>query len=350
MIPLWYLVLGVGVSVLAVTGNGIVAYLIVTRPQLHNAANWIVLSLALADFLVGAGSVLTQCLQRASIITHNVNYSIISFLYSLSTTNLCLLALERYIFITKPLRYADLVRTRRVVLVIASAWVAVLIPHLLLYLICIKLPVSDESSCVEDFVIFDFVFFETLPTIILAFALGKIFYISRKLSRETAAQAAQLRFNHGPENARKASTKNERNSAKKIVGTAVTVFTICYLAELYYTVFYQFNLKISPVDFDCANNFIYILNSAVNPVAYAIFKSDIKRNLGKLCCFSRGNAIEEISLPTVNARPARHAPTSSWFTRIHVAIYCRCWFNKRCRSADNTNTHTKSSLNMSCGR
>ena len=125
MIPLWYLVLGVGVSVLAVTGNGIVAYLIVTRPQLHNAANWVVLSLALADLFVGAGSLLTHGFHRASIITHNVYYNIISFLYALSTTNLCLLALERYLFITKPLRYVDLVRTRRVVLVIVRAWVAV---------------------------------------------------------------------------------------------------------------------------------------------------------------------------------------------------------------------------------
>ena len=167
MIPLWYLVLGVGVSVLAVTGNGIVAYLIVTRPQLHNAANWIVLSLAPVDFFVRAGSVLTQCLQRASIITHNVYYNILSFLFALSTTNLCLLALERYLFITKPLRYVDLVRTRRVVLVIVSAWVAVFIPHLLLYLICIKLPASEKSTCVEHFAIFDFAFFETLPMIIL---------------------------------------------------------------------------------------------------------------------------------------------------------------------------------------
>ena len=60
MLPLWYLVLAALLTVVAFGGNGLVIYLIATKRQLHNTANWIILSLSVADIAVSAGTIATE--------------------------------------------------------------------------------------------------------------------------------------------------------------------------------------------------------------------------------------------------------------------------------------------------
>ena len=66
--PLWFLVSGAVLSLVTVVGNGLVVYLIITRKRLHNATNWIVLSLAIADFILGAGYLPTTKVQHHIIL------------------------------------------------------------------------------------------------------------------------------------------------------------------------------------------------------------------------------------------------------------------------------------------
>ena len=63
MLPLWYSVLGGLSSIIAVAGNGIVIYLIVTRHRLHTTANWFILSLAIADLFLGSSFFLLPLLR-----------------------------------------------------------------------------------------------------------------------------------------------------------------------------------------------------------------------------------------------------------------------------------------------
>ena len=157
--PLWFLVLGPFLSLITVVGNGLVVYLIITRKRLHNATNWIVLSLAIADFTVRAGILPAAMLLRDHLV---VQYSVMSFLLAASALNLSLLTVDRYVFITRPLRYSTLLTTKRAVLLIVAVWLASFVPHLLLYLTSAE---KDPANPPRAFEYFDIAVFDKCGTI-----------------------------------------------------------------------------------------------------------------------------------------------------------------------------------------
>ena len=287
---MWYLVLGGIISIITVAGNGIVIYLIVTRHRLHTTINWFILSLAIADFTIGASSFLVVYLVSPDLeFSDNVTYTIVSFLEAASATNLCLMTLDRYIAIVKPLKYVTFMTTRRVVLLISTAWLAAFLPHFI-FLVTVVISTSPNDVHGQMFMVFDFVFYETLPLVILPFATGHIFLIVRRHSRQNAALVAQLRFNQRIERGNEASTQSQETSSAKLVGVAVVVFVICYVNELCFTILYQLpSKKTKPNEvFTYVLHLLFLVNSAVNPVAYAFHKSDIKKSLRSMFRCSRG--------------------------------------------------------------
>ena len=291
-LPIWYLVLGGLLSIITVAGNGIVIYLIVTRHRLHTTANWFILSLAIADLILGVSYFLTSSLSDVlSSPTRNyiIWYAIVSFLAAASATNLCLLTLDRYIAIVKPLKYVTFMTTRRVVLLISTAWLAAFLPHFI-FLATVVISTSPNDVHGKMFMVFDLVFYETLPLVILPLATGHMFLIVRRHSRQNAALMAQLRFNQRIEHGKEASTQSRETSSVKLVGVAVAVFVICYVHELCHTILYQLREKKTKENEALIYilHLLYVVNSVVNPVAYAFHKSDIKKSLRSMCRCSRG--------------------------------------------------------------
>ena len=315
-LPIWYLVLGGLLSIITVAGNGIVIYLIVTRHRLHTTANWFILSLAIADLILGLSYLLTGSLSNVlSYPTSNYNiwYAINSFLAAASaTTNLCLMTLDRYIAIVKPLKYVTFMTTRRVVLLISTAWLASFLPHFVLFLrfVVFTTPNEDPNELLKGFVIFDCVVFETLPIVILPFATGHLFLVARRHSRQTAVLMAQLRFNQTIEN-NQAFTQNQETSSVKMIVVAVMVFLICYVNEFCYTFLNQLpDRKTQPNEvFFYIMELLYIIISAVNPVVYAFFKKDIKKNLRNMFhCTRQTNKLQPRAFRTERSRvPARES-------------------------------------------
>ena len=307
-LPIWYLVLGGLLSIITVAGNGIVIYLIVTRQRLHTTVNWFILSLAIADFTVGAGYFLVVFLACTDLeCSDNVAYAILSFLVAASAINLCLMTLDRYIAIVKPLKYVTFMTTRRVVLLISTAWLAAFLPHFI-FLVTVVTSTSPNDVHGQVFMVFDFVFYETLPLVILPLATGHIFLIARRHSRQNAALVAQLRFNQRIEHGIEASTQSQETSSVKLVGVAVTVFVICYTSELCHTVFAQLTGIKNPQDwyFTYINELFIFFNSAVNPVAYALFKSDIKKSLRSM--FRCGGGTHELQPQGFHTKRGHVAP------------------------------------------
>ena len=274
--PLWLVVTGAFLSLITVVGNGLVVYLIITRKRLHNATNWIVLSLAIADFFLGAGYLPARMLLKGQWL---VQHSVLSFLTAASVLNLSLLTVDRYVFITRPLRYSTLLTTKIAVLLIGAVWLASFVPHLLLYLISAE---NDRAVPAGAFHVFDIVVYEISPMLALLFLAGRIFVVVRRQERRMKIQMRQVRFNLQAEPGSEMSSHNRRTDTKKFICGAVAVFVFCYLFETFVTVYtlitggYGEGMGLT---FRRASTLLYIVNSVINPVVYALFKSDIKRSL-----------------------------------------------------------------------
>lgn len=111
------------INATAIVGNGLVIYLITFRQELHSKANWFVLSLALADLFVGVTFLpyYRACKEEFCYQRH-IHWLCVDVFLCTSVTNLCLLTVDRYIAIVKPLKYLTIMTQRRVVFGILAAW------------------------------------------------------------------------------------------------------------------------------------------------------------------------------------------------------------------------------------
>ena len=276
---LWLVITGAFLSLITVVGNGLVVYLIVSRKRLHNATNWIVLSLAIADFSLGAGYLPARILLKGQCV---VQHSVLSFLAAASALNLSLLTVDRYVFITRPLRYSTLLTTKRAVLLIVAVWLASFVPHLLLYLTSAE---NDPAGSLRAFDYFDIIVYEISPMPALLFLAGRIFVIVRRQERRMKIQMRQVRFNRQAEPGSEMSSHNRRTSTMKFICGAVAVFGFCYVFEIFITVYTLItggHDEPMALTYRRVATLFYIVNSAINPVVYALFKSDIKRSLRRM--------------------------------------------------------------------
>ena len=277
---LWFWILGGLLSVLTVVGNGVVIVLISTRRRLRTTANWIVLSLAVADCSFGAIFLpllsLKAChaYSQSQFCISRVQVSVV--LNAAAITNLCVMTLDRYIAIVKPLRYVAIMKQTRVRLLISAAWILALIrPAFRL-----RELIDVRSSVGEAFKILETTFYKIIPCVALLLATSHILLIVRKHWKERAVLAAQLRFNYSrsDEQVKMESTQTREARSAKVIVLVVAVFLLCSGINIYAELKQGKNAYI----FQYVFRLLLIANSAANPIAYALFKADIRRELRHL--------------------------------------------------------------------
>ena len=279
---IWFWILGWFLSILAITGNGIITILVSTKRQLRTKTNAFIVSLAVADFLVGASVVPSMFI--CEIIKNGCNSPrfhmswghLVRWLFSYaSVMNLCSLILDRYIAVVKPLKYETLVTGRRVMQMIFFSWtipVGFVISLLVLLQIYITPEISDTFSVAFSMCL------EIVSCCMLIFCFVSMVFVIYKHEHSAAILAKQLRFNH------RVVTFNTRDKSSVAMMTIVVgLFLICYGMYLRCTFVYIFNLKSRCYDSEYKIPML-VLNSAVNPWAYAFFKRDIKKEIKRLVC------------------------------------------------------------------
>ena len=116
----WFWIIGWLLSILTITGNGFIFFLICSKRQLRTKTNALIVSLAVADFCVGMSAVppLFMCEMAGScnhLGTMVITWTTKSLFQYASVTNLCCLVLDRYIAVVKPLKYMTFMKRRRVI-------------------------------------------------------------------------------------------------------------------------------------------------------------------------------------------------------------------------------------------
>ena len=197
---------------------------------------------------------------------------IIRWLFSYaSVTNLCSLVLDRYIAVVKPLRYLTFMKSRRVMQMIVFSWA---VPVVLQILPAVS-AVFSISILFPIFLWLVMLLLEFLPSVLLIFCFVSMLCVVCKHDRAARSFAKQLRFNHG------IVFKTQGKSAVKMMGIVISLFLLCYAFLLRCSFLSVLNVE------KLCNDIKYkvpmlVLNSAVNPLAYAFFKRDIKKEIKRL--------------------------------------------------------------------
>lgn len=270
-----YTTLGWLLTTTAISGNGLVIYLIAVTKHLHTSTNWFVLSLAAADFSFAVCFFPVSYFCETAFTCDNDLRGIVSWQFAvISIANLCAMAADRYIAIVMPFKYVRLMTARRVFLLICSAWGL----PLLLFLppnLWIHFTGSPQKVQLLFQVIYG-VLFEILPCVFLVCATGRICVISRRHYKQIAVVNAQLRFNQP------IPRENRGQFSATVIIVVVSMFISFYIMDVVGSICFYFDVCRLTDEFHYVRKLLLIANSAVNPLPYAFIKRDIKREFKKV--------------------------------------------------------------------
>ncbi|XP_020613881.1 octopamine receptor beta-1R-like [Orbicella faveolata] len=281
---MWFFILGWFFTVVAVLGNSLVMYLIITRARLHVTTNWLVLSLALADLCVGLTyfpPLFISSFSRELSIDHTGLWFKLShtFLYS-SSSNLCALTADRFLAITMPLKYTVFMTRKRLIISLASAWI---VPLILFTLPSIFTYSNNNASFTFIFETFRVSVFQLIPSVLFVFVTGRLCFIARDIAQKESLLLAQIRFNFKPqENVLTVKKQREKRASLKMIMLIILLFVLCHIGGNYRCFCFVFKLCVASENLKNVIHVLFIMNSAVNPLVYAVLKKDMKNELKKM--------------------------------------------------------------------
>ncbi|XP_066571034.1 trace amine-associated receptor 13c-like [Amia ocellicauda] len=270
------------VVMLTVCGNLLVIISISHFKQLHTATNLLLLSLAVADFLVGLivmpfGLIvlIETCWYFGE--TFCIVYNIFCFvLPSVSISNVACIAIDRYVAVCDPLLYSNKITSTRTWSVILLNWTLSFLYNLaLLYFngnftgldefnICFgdcQLFINEIWGIVDLLVVFFF------PCSVMITLYVKIFIVAKRHAQVISCITEQI---SSDKNKNKISSASERKAAKTL-GILVVVFLFCLVP---YYICTLVNENVSQSSSSVLINFLVwlvYLNSTANPIIYALF-------------------------------------------------------------------------------
>uniref|UniRef100_A0A7N4NHD0 G-protein coupled receptors family 1 profile domain-containing protein n=2 Tax=Sarcophilus harrisii TaxID=9305 RepID=A0A7N4NHD0_SARHA len=279
-----YLALGSGI-VLAVLGNLLVMISILHFKQLHSPANFLIASLACADFLVGA-TVMPFSMVRSVESCWYFGESYCKFHSSFdgsfcycSIFHLCFISIDRYIAVTDPLVYPTKFTLSISAICILFSWfLAITFSFSLFYtganddgleelvsaLTCVG---GCQIAMNQDWVLVDFLLF-FIPTLVMVILYCKIFLVAKQQARKIESMSNQTESSSESYKAR--VSKRERKAAKTL-GIAMIAFLISWFPYFIDSIIDAFVGFITPAYMYEIFIWFTYYNSAMNPLIYAFF-------------------------------------------------------------------------------
>ncbi|XP_045400340.1 trace amine-associated receptor 8 [Lemur catta] len=279
-----YTVFGFG-SLLAVFGNLLVIASVLHFKQLHSPTNFLIASLACADFLVGVTVMpfsmvrsVESCWYFGAKFCALHSCCDVTFCYS-SLFHLCFISIDRYIAVTDPLVYPTKFTVSVSGICISISWILPVVYSGAVF----YTGASDDGledlvsalSCVggcqivvnQDWVLIHFLLF-LIPTLVMITLYSKIFLIAKQQAIKIEATSSKAESSSESYKARVA--KRERKAAKTL-GVTVVAFMISWLPYIIETLIDAFMGFIIPAYIYEICCWCAYYNSAMNPLIYALF-------------------------------------------------------------------------------
>ncbi|KAM9339679.1 trace amine-associated receptor 1-like [Symphorus nematophorus] len=238
---LLYIFVG-SLSFLIICGNLLVITSIIYFKQLHTPTNYLILSLAVADLLVGV-LLLSYGLIPATRSSCLVQGSVDLYLCTCSVWNLCFISVDRYYAVCQPLRYRTKINKLVIFIMILVSWTV--------------------STLVLSVIGLADIFGFYLPAIIMSIIYLKILMVAQRQARSIQNTTCQRT---------KTESKMERK-ATKTLAIVMGVFLICWTPFFFCWTFDPLmNYKV-PFSVYYALTWLGWSNSMLNPFIYAFFYS-----------------------------------------------------------------------------
>ncbi|XP_022795506.1 trace amine-associated receptor 3-like [Stylophora pistillata] len=269
----WFWILGWFLSILTITGNSFITFLICKRRQLRTKTNAFVASLAVADFCVGMTVVpMLFILKEKDSETQKIQLYVRLIFVRASVTNLCSLVLDRFVAVVKPLKYMTIMTRGRVIQMVFLSWAFPAAFIAVRASLHFALHVRHLDNI---FIWLDTFTFKLVPCVMLVSCFACMLSVICKHGRQMRTLLKQIRFN-AP-----VCYRPQDNAAVKIMAIVIGVFLLCSAIRFHCGLSSLSHGKID-CDILSVKILITVLNSAVNPLAYAVYKRDVKKELKKM--------------------------------------------------------------------
>ncbi|XP_040094679.1 trace amine-associated receptor 7a-like [Oryx dammah] len=272
-------------AVLAVFGNLLVMISILHFKQLHSPTNFLIASLACADFLVGVTVMPFSTVRSVESCWYfGESYCKFhtcfdgSFCYA-SIYHLCFISLDRYIAITDPLVYPTRFTVSVSGMCIAFSWLFAIIysfsllgtganaaglEDLVSALTCVG---GCQFAVNQSWVLVNFILF-FIPTLVMIVLYSNVFLIAKQQAGKI--ESLSIKTGRCSESYQDRVAKRERKAARTL-GVTVLAFLISWLPYFLDSIIDAFLGFITPTYVYEILVWIAYYNSAMNPLIYAFF-------------------------------------------------------------------------------
>ena len=289
----------------AIFGNCLVIISVIKFRKLHYISNAFVVSLAVADMSVASLVMTFSAIQEirmtwsfGQVVCDVFNANDVMF-STASLLHLCCISIDRYIGVTRPLNYPQIMTKRRVAVMLGIVWgLSAAIAHLPVHLGLYSKPgyryiTDNHGLCVFSHIdrYYALVSSSTsfwIPATVMIIMYSFVFRKAREQEKRISEQLKQLHSIHANTQNSDVSSKqmnaerrlsNERKAFKrehkaaKTLGFLMTVFLFCWLP--FFIWYLTTNLCGAacpelPVEVMFCMFWLGYLNSALNPVVYAM--------------------------------------------------------------------------------
>uniref|UniRef100_A0A671Q0S2 G-protein coupled receptors family 1 profile domain-containing protein n=1 Tax=Sinocyclocheilus anshuiensis TaxID=1608454 RepID=A0A671Q0S2_9TELE len=248
--------------------------------KLHTPTNLIILSLAVADMLIG----LVMPIEATRLIelcwyfgdTFSGLYSVfIAMLLSASLSNLVLIAVDRYVAVCHPLLYLQKITMTKTLISICLSWVcsstyntAVVINNGYFDISCRTYTCYGECSVFVGFAwrVTDLFMSFIFPCILIISLYLRIFYVVHQQVKviNTLMKSSKC-INEG------SVRRKSESKAALTLGIIVKVYLVCWIPYYICSIFSSITMNVL--------TWVMYINSGLNPMVYALFYPWFKKTV-----------------------------------------------------------------------
>ena len=258
------------ISVLpTVLSNALVISAVATRGQLRNESTILLACLAGADLLTGLlgqpiriATEVQRILKKGTFCSALERVSTLSLIWHIlaTLTHLVLITTDRYIAIKKPLRYREIVTTRRVTVAVISGWAFTIFVTIQESILA---AVNSDTNIYSIYLTISTITVTGFASISIIAIVGIYLYIFSETRRQQRIEIEHL-------SVEEITTIRKNNKAIKVLGIILITLILTYLPTIISVIMY-FSVNLEGRVLNCMASWMatfIMLGSLCNPIIY----------------------------------------------------------------------------------